>query len=223
MAAVVDDYLSALGSRLRGPARSRTEMLTEVRNSLDDAVEAYVAEGLDLETAQRRAVAEFGEPAQLLPAYQAELTADALHRLSLRVIVVGSVLVAFGDLTWRGASWSGSAPPVGYQWLTVGLTACWIGNLLLALVSYLVVGWRARRGSGSPVPLRVCGWALSSTLALGAVKGVAVYVWSVELWQAALTWPPMIVGGLVCAGAWFWLGRTAGVFLTAARGPVPAR
>ncbi|MFG2065088.1 hypothetical protein ACGFIK_27195 [Micromonospora sp. NPDC048871] len=41
--------------------------------------------------------------------------------------------------------------------------------------------------------------------------------WSIVLWDAALTWPPMIVGMVVAAAAHLWLGRAAHTWLLAAR------
>ncbi|WP_433531428.1 hypothetical protein ACQPYA_04795 [Micromonospora sp. CA-263727] len=52
---------------------------------------------------------------------------------------------------------------------------------------------------------------------LGALAGVALFAWSIRLWDAALTWPPMIIGMLVVAVAQVWLGRAAHTWLLAHR------
>ncbi|MFK3984553.1 permease prefix domain 1-containing protein [Micromonospora sp. NPDC050397] len=61
---------------------------------------------------------------------------------------------------------------------------------------------------------------LSAALGLGVVASIAVYVWSVMLWDAALTWPPMLIGGVALVAVHGWLGRWAWACL-ATTGTVP--
>ena len=46
--------------------------------------------------------------------------------------------------------------------------------------------------------------------------GGALFAWSVGLWDAALTWPPMIIGMVVVGAAYFSLARAARGWLRAA-------
>lgn len=64
---LVDEHLRELAARLQGPARLKSDLLTEARHGLLDAVEAYRESGVPSTEAQRRAVVEFGSPAQVLP------------------------------------------------------------------------------------------------------------------------------------------------------------
>ncbi|WP_238455218.1 permease prefix domain 1-containing protein [Micromonospora sp. ATA51] len=108
---LVEERLRELAGRLRGPARLKTDLLTEARHALLDAAEAYRADGLPAAEAERRAVAEFGSSAQLAPGYQAELAAGALRGLAVRALAVAVALMVGGDLTWRGAHWRGGPHP----------------------------------------------------------------------------------------------------------------
>lgn len=213
--AVVDRRLDELSRRLHGPDRLKADLLTEARHALEDAVQAYRDGGLPRAEAQRRAVAEFGSDAQLVPGFQAELAVGALHRLALRTLVVAVVLIAAGDLTWQGSSWSsGPPPPQSYLLLSAAMNGIWGVVAALALAALLV----ARRGSPRLVrPARVIGFGLTGSLLVGAVAGGALFGWSIGLWDAALTWPPLIIGMVVVSAAWFALARAARCWVLADR------
>ncbi|WP_446212614.1 permease prefix domain 1-containing protein [Micromonospora sp. IBSANI012] len=214
----VADRLRELDDRLHGPARLKAELMVELRDALDDAAEAYREGGLSAAEAERRAVAEFGAPAQLVPAYQAELAAAALRGLSLRAFAVALALLVAGDLTWRGSSWSdGPRPPAGYQLLSASVNWIWLAVAGFALAGLVLGVGAARRGrAGVPAAGRLLGLGLTGALVLGAVVGVALFAWSVELWDAALTWPPMIIGAVVVGAGYFSLVRAARCWLRAA-------
>ncbi|MFY1598100.1 permease prefix domain 1-containing protein [Micromonospora sp. WMMD737] len=209
----VEERLRELGAHLRGPRRLKSDLLTEARHGLLDAVEAYRADGLPAAEAQRRAVAEFGSPAQLAPAYQTELAAGALRGLSLRVIALATVAFVAGDLTWQGSSWGGSPPPAAYQLLSASVGWIWAAAFALAATGLLRAGRAALRGGAA----RAVGAALVGVLALGVLTGSALFAWSIGLWDDALTWPPMIIGAAVAAAGYLWLGRAARTWLLAAR------
>ncbi|MFG2011809.1 permease prefix domain 1-containing protein [Micromonospora sp. NPDC048868] len=212
-ATTVEERLRELGAHLRGPRRLKSDLLTEARHGLLDAVEAYRADGLPATEAQRRAVAEFGSPAQLAPAYQAELAAGALRGLSLRVIALATVAFVAGDLTWQGSGWGGSPPPAAYQLLSASVGWIWAAAFALAATGLLPAGRAALRGGAD----RAVGAALVGVLALGVLTGSALFAWSIGLWDDALTWPPMIIGAVVAAAGYLWLGRAARTWLLAAR------
>ncbi|MEU2987512.1 permease prefix domain 1-containing protein [Micromonospora aurantiaca] len=217
--AVVDRRLHELSTRLHGPNRLKADLLTEARHALEDAVEAYREGGLPRAEAQRRAVAEFGSDAQLVPGFQAELAVGALRGLALRTLVVAVVLIAAGDLTWQGSSWSdGPPPPQSYLLLSAALNGIWGVVAALALVALLVGPLVARWGSPRLVrPARLIGFGLTGSLLLGAVAGGALFGWSIGLWDAALTWPPLVIGMMVVSAAWFALARAARCWVLADR------
>ncbi|MEU5672291.1 permease prefix domain 1-containing protein [Micromonospora sp. NPDC047753] len=214
---MVDEHLRELAARLQGPARLKSDLLTEARHGLLDAVEAYRESGVPPTEAQRRAVAEFGSPAQVLPSWQAELAVGALRGLSLRMLAVAGVGVAAGDLTWRGASWSdGPRPPAGYLLLSNSVDWIWMSTLLLSVAGLLVVRASARAPRpGLALAQRAVGTGLTGVLILGMVAGGALFTWSLNLWEAALHWPPMIIGAVLVGGAYFSLTRAARGWLLA--------
>ncbi|MCW3840132.1 permease prefix domain 1-containing protein [Micromonospora yasonensis] len=214
---LVEERLRELAGRLRGPARLKADLLTEARHSLQDAVEAYREGGLPRAEAERRAVADFGSPAQLAPGYQAELAAGALRRLALRALAVAVVLMAGGDLTWRGSSWSeGSRPPEGYLLLSASLNGIWGLVAALALAGLLLGVLAARyRSSRLPQLGQAVGYGLTGGLLGGALAGSALFGWSISLWEAALSWPPMIIGAVLVSVGWFALARAARCWLQA--------
>ncbi|MER7443230.1 permease prefix domain 1-containing protein [Micromonospora avicenniae] len=216
---LVEDHLRDLAGLLRGPARVKADLLTEARHGLLDAVEAYRAEGLPPAEAERRAVTEFGSPAQLLPAWQAELAVAALRGLSLRVLAVASVIVVAGDLTWRGSSWSdGPRPPAGYRLLSASVHWLWLAALVIAAAALLLVRVAARSTNpGLAVLVRLVGAGLTGSLALGVLTGAGLFAWSIGLWDAALTWPPMIIGSVLASAGYLWLGRAARGWVLAVR------
>ncbi|MGV9370585.1 permease prefix domain 1-containing protein [Micromonospora tulbaghiae] len=217
--AVVDRRLHELSARLHGPNRLKADLLAEARHALEDAVEAYRDGGLPRAEAQRRAVAEFGSDSQLVPGFQAELAVGALRGLALRTLVVAVVLIAAGDLTWQGSSWSGGPPPPqSYLLLSTSLNGIWGVVAALALIALLVGPLAARWGSPWLVrSARLIGFGLTGSLLLGAVAGGALFGWSIGLWDAALTWPPLIIGMVVVSAAWFALARAARCWVLADR------
>ncbi|WP_406077413.1 permease prefix domain 1-containing protein [Micromonospora sp. NBC_00858] len=214
---LVEEHLRELAARLQGPARLKTDLLTEARHGLLDAVEAYREDGVPPTEAQRRAVAEFGTPAQLLPSWQAELAVGALRGLSLRMLAVAGVLVVAGDLTWSGAAWSdGPRPPAVYLLLSASVDWIWMGALLFAVAGLLVVVASGRSARpGLVVAQRAVGAGLTGTLVLGMLAGGALFAWSIGLWDAALSWPPMIIGAVLISAAYFSLTRAARGWLRA--------
>ncbi|MFR9776985.1 permease prefix domain 1-containing protein [Micromonospora sp. MS34] len=215
---LVEEQLRELAGRLRGPARLKADLLTEARHSLQDAVEAYREVGLSRAEAERRAVAEFGSPAQLAPDYQAELAAGALRGLALRALAVSVALMAGGDLTWQGSSWSdGPRPPEGFRLLHASLNGIWWLVTALALAGLLLGILTARyRSSRLPRLGRAVGYGLTGGLMGGALAGGALFGWSISLWEAALSWPPMIIGAALISVFWVALARSARCWFQAA-------
>src|SRR5690349_25067367 len=84
----IEQVLDDVARRIRGPARMRRDLLTELRDGLEDAAAAHQDAGLDAGTARRRAVEEFGTAAEVGAACQAELTAVQARRTALAVCVV---------------------------------------------------------------------------------------------------------------------------------------
>jgi hypothetical protein len=85
---LIDTYITELGNALRGPRRAKADLLTEARDSLVDAADAYQREGADRAAAERAAVSEFGALREIVPGYQAELGLTQGRRTALLVLFV---------------------------------------------------------------------------------------------------------------------------------------
>ncbi|SHN05715.1 permease prefix domain 1-containing protein [Cryptosporangium aurantiacum] len=111
----VDPVAALLGdlrARLRGPHRVRHALLQEVDDGLQDAAAAYREAGLAPGEAARRAAAEFGDPADLAPLYQAELDASQGRRSAMLIAVAYPAMTLSWDALWRFAEvGSSDAPP----------------------------------------------------------------------------------------------------------------
>ena len=207
---MIDAYVHSLDRALRGPGRVKRDLLTEARHSLLDSAEGYRADGLSPTDAEQQAVTEFGSVPTLAAAYQAELSANALRTLSLRIFLVWILLASTADLMWQGAPWSGSAPTAGYLLLSEALNWAWGVSGLASIISVLWLTWQARRARSAPERLvRVLGRVLTGALVVNCLCAIAVYGWSLGQWRVAITWPPMLIGGAVMFAAYAWLATAA--------------
>ncbi|MFJ8914956.1 permease prefix domain 1-containing protein [Amycolatopsis sp. NPDC102389] len=93
----IEAYLGDLDRRLSGSARAKTDLLTEARDGLIDAAEAYREGGAAEAEAERRAVADFGPAAVIARDYQAELVVRG-DIGTLWKVIVGAPLI---QLTWE--------------------------------------------------------------------------------------------------------------------------
>lgn len=215
---MTQEYVRSLDRALAGPARLKTDLLREARDSLADATEGYRAAGLGLADAEQRAIAEFGPVRLVATAYQRELAAATVRTLTLRVIAVTVTFTSGAGLMSRGAPWTGPEPSLGYRLLSGSLDWVWVGCGVISVASYLWLTWASRRGPpASARAVRVAGRGIASVLGLAWVGGIVIYVWSLRLWDAALTWPPMIVGLVAVAGAYAWLAAGVRGCLAATR------
>jgi hypothetical protein len=140
-----DGVLAVLSDRLRGPRRVREDLLTEVRDGLDDATDDLLASGLGTNEARDRAVAEFGDPVGLARELQAELTGVQARRTALAVAVVSPLLNSawsWGYPAMMRDYWMRGGHPTGSQLLitlnTIQDIAVWTVTPLL-LLAYLML------------------------------------------------------------------------------------
>ena len=95
----VDDYLTGLSRALPGPRRRKADLLAEARDHLVDATEAFEADGLDRDSAEREAVADFGELDEVVPGYRAELAVSQSRRTAMLLFLV--LIIAADRLAGR--------------------------------------------------------------------------------------------------------------------------
>lgn len=191
----IDGYVAGLSERLRGPRRVRADLVAEARDSLSDAAEAYQAAGESPVEAQRRAVAEFGSYAEVVPDYQAELAVAQGRRTVLLIALALPVLVVLAPLMWWHSPWTGNVQlPSGYTRLTVGFDVLSIAGAGLALLVLVGYGWGSRYVRDGVRLTRVVGWCGLTFLVVHGMSGVAIYLWSVHQWPQMLFWPPVWIG-----------------------------
>ncbi|MFG1819105.1 permease prefix domain 1-containing protein [Kribbella sp. NPDC049174] len=97
----VDDYLTGLSRALPGPRRRKADLLAEARDHLVDATEAFEADGLDRDNAEREAVADFGELDEVAPGYRAELAVSQGRRTAVMLCLV----LCAQPLVWKEGLW----------------------------------------------------------------------------------------------------------------------
>ncbi|RSN57348.1 hypothetical protein DMH01_28330 [Amycolatopsis sp. WAC 04182] len=115
----IDGYIGDLDARLRGSAAAKTDLLTEARDGLVDAAEAYREGGVDEAEAERRAVADFGPVAVIARDYQAELALRGDIGTLWKVIVGIPLIHVSWELAriWTYGDWSrsGKSNPEWYM------------------------------------------------------------------------------------------------------------
>ena len=177
----VDAYLAELASLLRGPRRRRTQILTELRDGLGDAVDDRVAGGVPRGQAEKEAVAWFGTPQAVAAAFTGELT-TAYARQTIGTYVA-------------------TGPLVGIWWLLVLQPHPWRTGLVALLIAIpvlpLVVVAVAAAATTLATTGRLMRWlpeasprrALTATTAIaGLVLAadttlIAIYAGSDNPWQ----------------------------------------
>jgi hypothetical protein len=97
----VDEYVARLGAALPGPRRRKADLVAEARDSLIDASEALKARGYDRGTAERIAVADFGDLDEVVPGYRTELGFVQGRRTAVLLV---SVMLA-QPIVWLEGTW----------------------------------------------------------------------------------------------------------------------
>ncbi len=104
----VDDYLTGLSRALPGPRRRKADLLAEARDHLVDATEAFEADGLERDKAEREAVADFGALDDVVPGYRAELAVSQSRRTAMLLFLV----LILQPIVWQENAWSWNQDPV---------------------------------------------------------------------------------------------------------------
>ncbi|MET0135448.1 MAG: permease prefix domain 1-containing protein [Kibdelosporangium sp.] len=164
-ASVIDDYVADLDGRLRGDRRAKTDLLTEARDSLEDAAECYRDAGFSDGDAQRKAVREFGSPHVIARGYQGELAAEYGAR-TLRSILftlpLANIMWELTRMLWIGPweNFPGAAPPDWYYpFAELNDTMTWAVAVAAALG--LLVGRLMSRRTGDSVLVARCAAGVS--------------------------------------------------------------
>lgn len=138
----IDVLLAALRRALPRSAAGR-ELIAEIGDGLQDAAAAYVAAGLSVSEAERRAVLDYGDVAESMALCRAELEVRRTRRSALVVAVGypamlccwGLFYLCFADVGSAGAG----SRQVGNGFNVVGGLTC-----LAALITIGLLGRRSR-------------------------------------------------------------------------------
>jgi hypothetical protein len=149
----VDAYVTRLGRVLRGPRGARTDLLTEVRDSLVDATEAYARAGYPREAAAGRAVADFGEIAEIAGEYQTELGMLQARRTAVGILIAVGGQPLFWNYIRPLLGTEDPADATGPMFTVVDALTEWCGTATLVAAVLLVLGSR----SGGPRIARGAG------------------------------------------------------------------
>jgi hypothetical protein len=169
---LVEAHVRALGDRLRGPARLRRSLLSEVRSGLLDAVDAETRTrpGSDPVAAQLRAISDFGTPGELAPEFQDQLVAAQARRSAVLLAVVFPGLLVAWDLLWAaGIEWDGPASPVVRR--LARMEDLLSGTVGLAALLALLLLVRSARRRQDPRRIALCIGVLG---AAGATAGIGL-------------------------------------------------
>ncbi|WP_309117129.1 permease prefix domain 1-containing protein [Saccharothrix sp.] len=177
-AGVIDEYVTALDRRLRGPGPLKRDLLAEARDSLDDAASALADAGLDPASAQRRAVADFGPLPVIARDYQSLLALAHSARTLRTVLVVVPLVHVLWELNrrfWMGAWPDGDVPLPGW-YLVVARLNDWVAWVVAGLVLVALVGGRvlARRGVGTTTLARLAGGVAVAAVAAPLLGSLSI-------------------------------------------------
>ncbi|ROP38414.1 permease prefix domain 1-containing protein [Saccharothrix texasensis] len=200
-AGVIDDYVTALDRRLRGPDPVKDDLLAEARDSLHDAAAAHRDDGLTEEDAQRRAVAEFGPVTAIAREYQGLLGlahgARTLRSVML-VIPLAYVMWELNRRFWIGAWQDFDAPPPDWYLVVARFndTSAWLvaGVAVLALL----VGRRLARTAVSTLTLaRLAGAVAVVAVGVSLLGNVAILAATAYLDATRLLTSPPVAAATV--------------------------
>lgn len=176
---MIDAYLTALHTALRGPRRAKTDLLAEARDHLMDATEDHERNGMARPAAERAAIKEFGELAEIVPSYQAELGLAQGHRTALAALTLTAAHPVVWNYTFPGAP---GTPQVADNLVenTGGVV------ILLTLLAALTYRWGMRYPAVRENLARLTGVGALGACAFLISASTLLTVWSNS--QQALLW-----------------------------------
>jgi hypothetical protein len=203
---MIDVYIAELARSLRGPRRFRTDLVTEARDSLVDAAEAYELAGLARRDAERQAVVDFGDVRTIASDYQTELGLAQTRRTALLVLVLIGTQGAITEVAWRLVADLGWTWHPGAAYSLLARLVDWVGLLtVIAAAATLLVcrsrlSWRLNQRALSRAAgvggLAICAFFALSSITLTAFSPIgSLFAATAPGLAAAVAWcaaPAMI-------------------------------
>ncbi|PZS32076.1 MAG: hypothetical protein DLM59_08815 [Pseudonocardiales bacterium] len=182
---MIEDFIATLGRSLPGPRRPRQRLLAEAQAGLADAVQTYLAAGMDTSAATAHALADFGTVSQVAAHFQAELGIVRTRRTAALTVVLWPLLTLFWNVTWElnpYPTWQ--VPSVPFV-LAVAASALTLAAFLHATAALVVTGryGRGRSWAGMQHDVRLLG-----RTGTGAFAATALMLPAVD--PSTLLWPP---------------------------------
>ncbi|MFE0150413.1 permease prefix domain 1-containing protein [Nonomuraea sp. NPDC059007] len=176
---LIDDYVADLGRALYGPTGPRRDMVVEARDSLIDTADAYEADGLAREEAERLAVQEFGSVEEIAPEYQSELTACAGRRLGGLLFVSVPLTALAWAMLWRvfpldPAIWA--QKPAWFGAISLALDLLQVAVGVSGGLSLLALGRGARLLPKARLVTRSLGGLVLAMLAITTILGMILTI-----------------------------------------------
>lgn len=200
----IDTYLTRLNAALKGPRRAKADLLTEARDGLEEAAEAYEQEGATRQAAEHAAVTDFGELAEIIPGYQTELGWAQGRQTVLAVLFVfGAQPFAWG-YAFQWATGMSSDQPYTADEIVENLGGITILLALLGLLAYRIgmrhpaIRARLTRITGIGA-LTACALLITLSAVMAVLVGNVVSL----VWMVAFALVPVI-----------WVARSARRCLT---------
>ena len=111
----VETYLRTVAANMPGPRQARSDILTELRSGLLDAIDVRRSAGWSVQAAAEAAITEFGDPRQIADAFRPHLAMIQARRVALTLAATGPLV----GLLWAAAALAShiairDAPP--WQW-----------------------------------------------------------------------------------------------------------
>jgi hypothetical protein len=187
---------------LRGPRRRRTDLLNELRDSLGDTAAAYVAAGMSVDEAERRAVAESGVVAELVPAYQSELAADQSKRTAMLLALVMPANYLAWNVLWRTEDAPAWDPSGLYRFLSEATDYLGLAGGTIAIAGLVALVWFARTGRDTDLLVRGLVGVETALIAVMVVSAIGMNLVDTGQTQSAVEavgYPVTIVGLLTMA------------------------
>ena len=173
-AQLIESYLSQVAAALPGPARTRADIVAELRSGLLDAADAHRRAGLAPPAAAQAAVAEFGHPAQIATAFRPGIAAGQARHAAVTLLVTGPLI----GLLWAAAArashvgvraappwqWAGAPPaaPIALPLIAaVLLITVWTALITLAATGRLT-RWLPHRPRLAPTTAAIAGFGAAT-------------------------------------------------------------
>lgn len=171
----IEAYLSQVAAALPGPARTRDDIIAELRSGLLDAADAYRAAGHTPREANAAATAEFGDPRHVAAAFRPELAARQARRLALTLITTGpligllwitaataSHIAIRNDPPWHWPGMPPAAPVAVPLFAAVFLTFVCAALVTLAATRSPLARWLPATQGTAPATAAIAGFAAAA-------------------------------------------------------------